>query len=264
VKPLPRYAEYVRTRSATNWENYIRALEAAGRAVQVGGVTVDGESVFRRRFSCDTRECSPTRRPGSRKAWRESGLKSCCADLVVDLAPLEVQGLERHWPAIRESLAAKDAFFEGKDARDMVEMSGDFEVSLRKRAGRCIFAIPDPEWGLRCGVHAACLERGIPLREAKPVVCDTFPLLVIDLDHARTRFYLGAHDEASEGIAGLGEYGTAQFPCLARNGKGDPLFRAMESTLRAYFGDAWFEECAAAAESYLARPRPRKVKPPEV
>jgi len=262
VKPLPRYAEYVRTRSATNWENYIKALEKAGRAVQVGGVTVDGESVFRRRFTCDTRTCSPTRKPGGAKAWRAPGMKSCCTDLVVDLAPLETEGIARHWTKLRGFLETKDEFFEGTSAEDMFEMSSDYEVSLRKRSGRCIFALKDDEWGIRCGIHSACIETGVPLREAKPVVCDTFPLLVIDLDHARTRFYVGAHDEASEGVAGLGEYPTDAFPCLAKNGKGDPLYRSTEGTLRAYFGDAWFKDLERAAERYLAGPRPRTVRLP--
>jgi hypothetical protein len=262
VKPLPRYAEYVRVRSSTSWENYIRALEDAGRAVRVGAHVVDGESVLRRRFTCDTRTCAPNKDPRTGRAWRDRGMKSCCADLVVDVAPLEVEGLERHWPAIRDSLAARDPFFAGKEAREMVELSSDYELSLRKRAGRCIFALPDAEWGIRCGVHGACLEKGIPLREAKPVVCDTFPLLVIDLDHARTRFYIGAHDEASEGIAGLGDYPTRAFPCLAREGKGEPLYRSMEETLRAYFGDAWYRDLERAAERYLAGPRPREMTAP--
>lgn len=260
MKPLPRYRDYVAERSTTNWENYIVALRKLGRAVDVENVILDGESVFRRRFTCDTRTCSPTTNPATRLPWRESAAKSCCADLVVDLSPLEVRGMERHWPAIRESLASKDRFFEGKSVQDCLELSSDFEVSIKKRASRCIFAVRDPEWGIRCGIHAACLERGIPLREAKPVVCDTFPLLVMDL--AGGRFFVCAHDRDTEGIAGLGDYDTEQFPCLAKNGKGERMYRAMEEALRAYFGDRLFERIAAEAEPYLKRPRPAPLATP--
>jgi len=260
MKPLPRYEVYIRERSTTQWKNYMAALRAAGRAVEVGRVTVDGESIFRRRFACDTRTCAPNRNPATGRAWREDGMKSCCADLVVDLSPVEIAGLERHWDELRVFLAAKDRFFEGKSARDCLELSSDFEVSLRKRAGRCIFAIRDAGWGIRCGIHSACLEREIPLRSAKPVVCDTFPLLIMDLEEGR--FYLGAHDRESEGVAGLADYGTDAFPCLENARKGKPVYLAMEDTLRAYFGDAFFEELARAADAYLAGPKPRKLKLP--
>ncbi len=256
LRPLPRYGDYVAERAATNWENYVASLRERGRAVDVGPVILDGESVFRRRFTCDTRTCSPTRNPATGRPWRESGSKSCCADLVVDLAPIEVAGLERHWPAIRESLAARDRFFADKTARDCLELSSDYETSIKRRGGRCIFAVRDPEWGIRCGIHAACLERGIPLREAKPVVCDTFPLVVIDLTGGR--FFVCAHAPELEGISGLGDYDTDQFPCLARGGRGERLYVAMAEALTAYFGEDAYAAISQAAADYLARsPRPR-------
>jgi hypothetical protein len=260
MKPLPRYKQYMAERSTTNYENYIKALRSVGRAVEVDHVVFDGESVFRRRFVCDTRTCSPTTNPETKLPWRESGAKSCCADLVVDLSPIEIQALERHWHAIRDYLATKDRFFEGKTSKDCLVLSSDFEVSLRKRANRCIFAIRDPEWGIRCGIHAACLEKGIPLREAKPVVCDTFPLIIMDLEGGR--FYVGAHDSDIEGLAGLGDDPITAFPCLADSRKGKPMYVEMESVLRSYFGDEHYEKTAAAAEEYLTLPRPPKMKLP--
>ena len=254
MKPLPRYVEYVRERSSTNWENFVKALRKVGRAVDVENVVLDGESLFRRRFVCDTRTCAPNRRPGTKLPWRESGAKSCCADLVVDLSPIEIRALDRHWPAIGPWLARRDPFFAGKSAHDCLELSTDYEISIRKRAGRCIFAVRDPEWGIRCGIHSACLDLGIPLREAKPVVCDTFPLIIMDLDAGR--FYVGAHDPSNEGIAGLGDYPTDAFPCLREPSGGEPMYVAMEETLRAYFGGEWFERLAPAAERYLAGPLP--------
>ena len=260
LKPLPRYTEYMRERSTTQWENWIKALKKIGRAVEVEHVTFDGESIFRRRFACDTRTCSPTTNPASKLPWRESGSKSCCADLMVDLSPIEIEGLSRHWTAIRDYLASKDGFFADKRAEDCLQLSTDFEISIKKRAGRCIFALRDGEWGIRCGIHSACIERGIPLREAKPVVCDTFPLIVMDLEGGR--YYVGAHDHDSEGIAGLGDYGTDAFPCLKNDSTGQPMYLAMEATLRAYFGDAIFTKVARAADAYLAKPKPRALTQP--
>jgi hypothetical protein len=260
MNPLPRYVEYVRERTTTQWENYIVALREVGRAVDVGSLIVDGESVFRRRFACDTRTCAPTMRPGKRLPWRESGMKSCCAELMVDLSPVEVRGLERHWEEIRGYLVERDRFFAGKSAHDCLQLSTDFEISIKHRGGRCIFAVRDPEWGIRCGIHSACLARGIPLREAKPVVCDTFPLIVMDLEGGR--FYLGAHDRESEGVAGLGDYPTSAFPCLADPRKGERMYEAMEETLRAYFGDETYAALGEAAERYLAGPRPKRMPLP--
>jgi Fe-S-cluster containining protein len=260
LKPLPRYGDYIRERSTSNWENYIEALRAAGRAVDVGPIVFDGESVFRRRFTCDTRLCSPTKHPGTGRAWRESGMKSCCAELVVDLAKNEIEALERNWEAVGGYLAERDPFFAGKSARDCMELSSDFEISLKKRSGRCIFALKDGEWGIRCGIHSACLEKGLPLREVKPVVCDTFPLIIMDLTGGR--WYVGAHDAESEGIAGLGDYPTETFPCLTASGDGERMYVAMGDTLRAFFGDEAWAKTRAAAEKYLKGPRPKKLKLP--
>jgi Fe-S-cluster containining protein len=258
--PDARYVAYMAERSTTMWENWLGALRAAGRLVVVENVSLDGESLFRRRFRCDTRTCAPGRNPTTGERWRESGMKSCCADLTVDVAPTEIRALEARWEPIRAWLAARDRFFEGKAVRDCLELSTDFEVSLRKRGGRCIFAVRDPEWGIRCGIHAAAMASGIPVRDVKPIVCDTFPLIVIDLSPGR--FYMGAHDEAIDGLASLGDGGPESFPCLRNARKGKPMYLAMEETIRAYFGGAFFEKLAAAAAAYLARPRPPKMEVP--
>jgi hypothetical protein len=256
----PRYTAYMAERSTTNWENYLGALRAAGRLVEVDGVSLDGESMFRRRFRCDARTCAPGRNPASGLPWRESGAKSCCADLTVDVAPTEIRALEAHWEAVRGHLAARDRFFEGKALRDCLELSTDFEVSLRKRGGRCIFAVRDAEWGLRCGIHSACVALGLEVRAVKPVVCDTFPLIVMDL--APGRFYVGAHDRDIDGLASLGDAGPDVFPCLKDARSGKRMYEAMRETLCAYFGEPFYARLERAAEEYLARPRPAKMQVP--
>lgn len=255
-----RYVAYVAERATTNWENFLGALRTVGRLVVVENVSLDGESMFRRRFRCDSRTCSPGKNPASGLPWRESGEKSCCADLTVDVAPTEVRALEAHWPAVRGYLAAHDRYFAGKSVRECLEISSDFEVSLRKRGGRCIFALKDPEWGIRCGIHSACVALGLEVRAVKPIVCDTFPLVVMDL--APGRFYLGAHDPDIDGLASLGDAGPEAFPCLRDARTGERMYRAMEPTIRAYFGDAFFARLDEAAGAYLAKPRPPKMKVP--
>ncbi len=258
--PDPRYIEYRAECCSTAWKNYIAALQRLGRIVEIDGVCVDGESVFRRRFTCDTRTCAPTRNPATGRPWRERGDRSCCADLVVDVAPSEIRAIERHWPEIRRRLAARDPFFAGAEARDCFELSSDFEMSIKKRGGRCIFAVRDPEWGIRCGIHAACLEAGLPVRGVKPIVCDTFPLLIIDVAPGRT--YLGAHDADVDGLASLGDWGPDAFPCLREGGKGERMFLAMAGTIRAYFGDRFYENLERAARDYLRRPKPPPLERP--
>jgi hypothetical protein len=256
----PRYAAYMAERSSTNWENFLGALRAVGRLVEIDGVSMDGESLFRRRFRCDTRICAPGTSPATGRPWRERGDRSCCADLTVDLAPTEVRAMEAHWPEIRPWLAERDRFFADKTVRDCLEISTDFELSLRKRGGRCIFAIRDPEWGMRCGIHSAAMAVGIDVRAVKPVVCDTFPLIVMDL--APGRWYMGAHDADIDGLATLGDDGPDAFPCLADSKTGKRMYEEMAPTIRAYFGDAFFERLEREAEAYLARPKPPRMAVP--
>ena len=132
-----RYKKYVFERAATNWERYIEELRDVGRLVEVQGVAIDGESLFRRRFTCDPRICAPGKKPGGEK-WRQSGEKSCCAELTVDLTVEEQRALRANWEPVRAFLQTKDRFFKDKPYEDMVELGVDYEVQLKKRGKRCI------------------------------------------------------------------------------------------------------------------------------
>lgn len=255
-----RYHGYLVHRSISGWKNYIEELRRVGRLVEIDGVAIDGESMFRRRFRCDPRTCAPGVKPGTKERWRESGQKSCCAELTVDLTAEERAALEARWGEVSGWLGAQDSYFRGRPLSDMLELGDDYEWSLRKRGGRCIFAIRDREWGLRCGIHAACLALDIPVRDVKPVTCDTFPLLIIDLEPGR--FYLGAHDDDVDGLASISDDGVEPFPCLVTKRKGPRMFESMGDVIRSYFGDAFYERLAGEAEAYLARPRPKALVPP--
>src|SRR2546430_12040456 len=54
----------------------------------------------------------------------------------------------------------RSRFFADKSAHDCLVLSSDFEVSIRKRAERCIFAVRDGEWGIRCGSRPRSRSRG--------------------------------------------------------------------------------------------------------
>ena len=257
-----RYRLYVRERGATNWMNYLEALRRAGRLVTIDHVHCDGESLFRRRFRCDTRLCAPGRNPLTGEAWRASGEKSCCAELVVDLTPDEIAGLRRHWPQIVDWLGQRNWWFRDRDLEDCLDLDADYEVSLRKRGKRCVFALKDPEWGIRCGIHAACLELGLPLREVKPVTCDTFPLLVIDLPEGE--FFLGAYDNDVNALVDLDDEDVGNFPCLKGRGRGPRMYESMADTIRSFFGSAFYDRLCDEARRYLAGPRPRPVEHPGV
>ncbi|GIW72257.1 MAG: hypothetical protein KatS3mg102_1799 [Planctomycetota bacterium] len=258
----PRFQRYVLERSATNWRNYIAALERAGRLVVVRNVFCDGESLFRRRFRCDTRLCAPGRNPLTGEAWRASGSKSCCAELVVELTPVELEALRAHWSELQAYLARNHHWFRGRALEECLELDEDYEVSLKKRGGRCVFALRDPSWGIRCGIHAACLELGLPVRAVKPVTCDTFPLLVIDL--SADEYYLGAYDDDVNPVADLDDGGVGVFPCLKYHRRGPRMFESMADTIRAYFGAEFYDELAEAAARYLAGPRPRPLRHPGI
>jgi Fe-S-cluster containining protein len=261
-KVVERYRLYVRERGASNWMNYIEALRRAGRLVTIGNVYCDGESLFRRRFRCDTRICAPGKNPLTGAAWRASGEKSCCAELVVDLTPDEIAGLRSHWPQVRDYLGTKNWWFRDRDLDDCLEFDHDFEVSLKKRGKRCVFALKDGDWGIRCGIHSACLELGLPLREVKPVTCDTFPLILIDLPN--DEYFLGGYDEDVNPLVDLDDDDIGNFPCLKGRGKGPRMYVSMGDTIRSFFGTAFYERMSEQAERYLQGPRPAAVEHPGI
>jgi Fe-S-cluster containining protein len=256
---LARYEYHVVRRSVSAWWNYIDSLREAGRLVEIDGVYIDGESMFRRRFTCDPRVCSPGKRPNG-LPWRHKGEKSCCAELVVDLTREEVESLRANWEPVREYLITKDRFFRGKELEDCIELGDDYEYSLKKRGKRCIFALRDGDWGIRCGIHAGCLDQGLSVEKVKPVTCDTFPMILIDLQPGL--WYLGAHDAEVDPVASLGDEGIEPFPCLKTARRGKRMYDEMSGTIRRYLGEAFFQKLVPAAEAYLAKPRPDRITPP--
>lgn len=256
-----RYQSYLREVGISNWMHYIEALRKAGRLVRVGKVYCDGESLFRRRFTCDTRTCSPTKNRLTKEVWRQRGDKSCCAELVVDLTDEERSALGKHWPKLQPELAKKSAWFRDAELSDCLEADDDYEITLRKRGGRCVFALRDPQWGIRCGIHSVALQLGIPVDEVKPVTCDTFPLIVIDLTGGE--YYMGAHDSEVNSLASIDDDGIKVFACLRDARKGPRLYESMQSAIVNYFGEMFYAELDGEAQRYLAGPKPKKLRLPE-
>ena len=63
-------------------------------------------------------------------------------------------------------------------------------------------------------------------------------------------------------LTSLGDAGPDAYPCLADAKTGKRMYEEMAPTIRAYFGEEFFEKLEGAAEKYLAKPKPPKMAVP--
>ena len=142
--------------------------------------------------------------------------------------------------------------FRWDDARDngIVEIDEDGETLTRQVEGGCIFVNPTGfEAGAGCALHHLALRRGEHLMTHKPTVCWQVPLhRTISEEVANDGQPLEVHTIAAFERGHWGE-GGADFHwwCLedaaAFVGR-MPVYRSMETELRAMVGDAVYDELA--------------------
>jgi hypothetical protein len=173
-----------------------------------------------RRFACRPLVCTP----GS----RARGTVSCCADIEVPLTAAEQRAISRRLPLIASTMAGRDRRW----ARG-IPVVFDADRHLMRPGRRCVFAYPSPE-GLRCGLHTAAEEEGLPVRSIKPSPCRLFPLVL--LEHGGRRILTASYGDVSAGLGGPPEHRLA---CLALR-DAPRLFESCRGAIEELFGPAFY------------------------
>jgi hypothetical protein len=191
----------------------------------VDGVLVDRPAMLRR-FACRPLVCTP--------GTRERGIVSCCADIEVPLTGAEKRAITRQLPLIASTMAGRDRRW----SRGFPVVF-DAERQLTRPGRRCVFAYPSPE-GLRCGLHTAAEEAGLPVASIKPSPCRLFPLVV--LEHGGRQILTASYGDVSAGLGGPPEHRLA---CLALR-TAPRLFESCRGAIEEVFGAAFYRRLARA------------------
>jgi hypothetical protein len=252
-----RYERWLHESDDDPWDKYIQELRDNAELLEIENVQIDVPAVVQRRFSCVSHECAPSRRDAERR--------SCCADLDVDLTPEEIRDLGGAFEPIRDFLEARDPLWKrrrGSGPRftfeSTMQRSMDYTRTLRRPRGRCVFSYMDGDNGLRCGVHAACIEHGLDLKKVKPRVCHMFPLLLTDLSDGRF-FLTSMADSRNAPLIDFDDHW--RYPCLDSRAEWQPLYREMRETLIELFGAEFYAALDLEASARLRNVR--RTPPPK-
>jgi hypothetical protein len=204
----------------------------AGDLVDVDGVLVDLSALARRRFECRPLACTP----GS----RDRGIVSCCADIEVPLTGAEARAITRGLPAVASTMAARDRRWSRG-----IPVVFDASRHLLRPGRRCVFAYPSPS-GLRCGLHTAAEEHGLPVESLKPSPCRLFPLVV--LEYGGRTVLTASYGDVSAALGGPPEHRLA---CLGLR-DAPPLFESCRRPIEGMFGGAFYRKVARRARGSAA------------
>jgi hypothetical protein len=184
--------------------------------------------------ACEPATCAPGLRAPRRR--------SCCADLTLTPSPEEAEALEAALPELEAWMAPRDPRWKGGAPawRD--------EDGLTRPGRRCVFAVPDPVEGLRCGLHQLEDASGRPRGALKPLSCRLFPLALVVLDRRR-KLLTALHKQTAR----LLEAGSAAaFPCLRGERPSPSLARACYPTLVELLGAGRADRVVEEVEAWRA------------
>ena len=207
-------------------ERWFAERLGAGDLADIDGVLVDLPALSRR-FACRPLVCTP--------GARARGVVSCCADIEVPLTGAERRAIERRLPLITRTLAGRDRRW-----RDGVPDVFDDTRQLTRPGRRCVFAYPSAD-GLRCGLHTAADEAGLPVASIKPSPCRLFPLVL--LEQGGRRILTASYGEVAAGLGGPPEHRLA---CLVLR-DAPRMFESCRGTIEETFGAAFYRRLAARA-----------------
>lgn len=232
-------SNWLRDYNEAPWRRYIDSLRGRGLLVDVDGILVDCEAMFRTRFHCDTRTCAGID--------RDPETESCCTDYEVEITPEEKERIVANADAVLELLSRYDAGRVNAQRSISEFFEESHSISLAKEKGRCVFSYRDSEGRLRCGLHSLALEKNVPVASIKPLTCVFFPVVVYRFENGDTLLTAISRD-----TAGLMEGAKdTQLPCL-RLQKGDPMFMECRTAIETGFGSAFFAHLTSAAEQFAA------------
>ena len=186
----------------------------------IEGVRVDIQALCRLRHACDPNLCRHTR--------------CCCksyevlvdrneASTVVGVLPHAA----RHAPRLRDGATFHDPF-------DTTE--GGLCLATTAN-GRCVFAF-NTKQGLRCSLHAAALELGLPPAAVKPKACSLWPLFFDESDPP----LLTVQEDALD------------FPCNRHNSAATSLHPGVEEIIQTVFGASFLDALRQGLRAYALKP----------
>lgn len=123
-------------------------------------VTVDIASISRIQFGC---------------VGCTSCLGCCCASFEVCATEVEVARIVGMMPHVNRVLEAHGC--EPLDGNVFEETDGKLLALDTDEDGLCVFAY-SADGFIRCSLHSAALELGLPPEEVKPLVCTLWPLAI--------------------------------------------------------------------------------------
>lgn len=125
----------------------------------VQGVRVDVEALRALAHGCDPMICRHT--------------KCCCKSYEIPLDRAEEQ---RVVGMIHEAERYTSLRDDDGDLIDPVEDTFGDSCLASHEDGACVFAFSTDEGAVRCSLHAAALDLGLPPAEVKPMACTLWPL----------------------------------------------------------------------------------------
>ena len=190
----------------------------------IQGVRVDIEALRALAHVCDPMSCRHA--------------KCCCKSYEILVDPQEertVVGM------MREAARYSPALIEDGEFADPIEdVFGDACLATHED-GTCVFAFHTPQGAVRCSLHTAALDLGLPPAETKPKACTLWPLY---LDENPPPL-LTIQDDALE------------FPCNSRiSGAPLKLHSGIREIIEAIFGAAFLAE----VENALFTPHPEQER----
>jgi hypothetical protein len=238
---------WLRDYNEAPWRRYIDSLRGRGLLVEVDGIMVDCEAMFRTRFHCDTRICAGTD--------RDPETESCCTDYEVEITPEEKERIVANADEVLELLSRYDAGRVNAQRSISEFFDESHSISLAKEKGRCAFSYRAPEGQLRCGLHSLALEKNVPVASIKPLTCVFFPVVVYRFENGDSLLTAISRDTSDLMEGGANK--DMQLPCL-RVQKGDPMFMECRTAIETGFGQTFFAHLTAAAEQFAgAKSRPK-------
>ena len=232
-------SNWLRDYNEAPWRRYIDSLRGRGLLMDVDGILVDCQAMFRTRFHCDTRLCAGID--------RDPETDSCCTDYEVEITPEEKERIVANADGVLELLSRCDAGRVNTHRSISEFFEESHSISLAKEKGRCVFSYRNPEGQLRCGLHSLALEKNVPVASIKPLTCVFFPIVVYRFENGDTLLTTISRD-----TSGLMEGAKdTQLPCL-RVQKGDLMFMECRTAIETGFGPVFFAHLSAAAEQFAA------------
>lgn len=191
----------------------IRTREATSFPI-IEGVRVDIHALGRLAHCCDPHLCRHT--------------KCCCKSYEIVVDRNEARTVVGMLPnAARYARRLRD----GSTFHDPIDTTEGGLCLASTGCGRCVFAFTAPE-GLRCSLHAAALDLGLPPASVKPKACTLWPLFF---------------DESEPPLLTVQE-DAFDFPCNRRTA-GTALDAGVAEIIGSVFGDSFLASVRDALRS---------------